>query len=90
MMTSFLNLCQKWVILIEPNKKKKYYYVANILEESNKLRYDYFASYLKLKTKVFYKFAEPVEPDIAVVGKDDIKFILPGPKVQGKQIIHSQ
>lgn len=71
------------VVLIETNKKKKYYYVAKILEESNEPEYDYFVSYLKLKSKVFYKFAEPVEPDLAGVWKNDIKFILPDPKVEG-------
>lgn len=71
------------VILIETNKKKKYYYVAKILEESNEPGYDYFVSYLKLKSKVFYKFAEPVEPDMAGVWKNDIKFLLPDPKVEG-------
>lgn len=71
------------VILIEINKKKKYYYVEKILEESNEPGYDYFVSYLKLKCKVFYQFAEPVEPDIARVWKNDIKFILPDPKVKG-------
>ncbi|CAH2091634.1 unnamed protein product [Euphydryas editha] len=71
------------IILIETNKKKKYYYVAKILEESSEAEYDYFVSYLKLKSKVFYKFAEPVEPDMAGVFKNDIKFILPDPNIEG-------
>lgn len=71
------------IILIETEKKKKYYYVGKILEESNEPGYDYYVSYLKLKSKVYYKFAEPLEPDMAGVTKNDIKFILPTPKIDG-------
>lgn len=71
------------LILIETSKKRKYYYVAKILEDSDEREYDYFVSYLKLKSKVFYKFADPVHLDLAGVLKSYIKYILPDPKVEG-------
>lgn len=72
------------IILIESEKKRiKCYYVAKILDDCPEAEYDYSVSYLKLKSKFYHTFCEPIEPDIAMVTKNDMKYILPNPKVDG-------
>lgn len=72
------------IVLIESEKtKKKCYYIAKIIDNSPESGFDYSVSYLKLKSKVYHTFAEPMEPDMAMVSKNDIKYILPNPKVEG-------
>jgi hypothetical protein len=71
------------IVMIESERKKEYHYVAKILEEDDASDYDYFVSYLKVKSKVYFKFSEPIEPDTAGITKGDVKYILPKPKIDG-------
>ncbi|XP_072929474.1 uncharacterized protein [Epargyreus clarus] len=71
------------IILLETEKKNKLFYIARIIEEPDQDDCDYYVSFLKLKSKVYHKFSEPLEPDCAGVRKIDIKYILPKPKVDG-------
>lgn len=68
------------IILIDTQRKKKYYYVARILEKSDDVNYDYYVSYLKLKSKIYHKFVDPIEPDMAGVLTADIKYSILPPK----------
>lgn len=73
-----------FVIILFKSKKDKIYYVAKILEFlDDDEECDFYVSYLKLKSKILQKFIEPKEPDTAGVNIDDIKFILPFPKIEG-------
>lgn len=62
-------------------KKLEIFYVAKILEVINSE--EYFVSYLRLKDKENLRFSMPLEPDLAAVRVEDIKFILPPPQVNG-------
>ncbi|CAH2088997.1 unnamed protein product [Euphydryas editha] len=71
------------IILLETEKKNKLFYFARIIKEPDEDDCDYYVSFLKLKSEVYHKFCEPFEPDCAGVRKNDIKYILPKPKVNG-------
>lgn len=70
-----------YVLVLFNTKKLEIYYVAKILEVINSE--EYFVSYLRLKEKENLRFSMPLEPDLATVRVEDIKFILPLPQVNG-------
>lgn len=72
-----------YVVVLFVTKKSKAYFVGKILEKIDEDTNDFYISFLKLKSKVHQTFAEPTEPDLAGVKIDDIKYILPEPKIQG-------
>lgn len=43
----------------------------------------YVASFMRVKSKLIMKFCMPLEPDLAEIKIDDIKMILPLPKING-------
>lgn len=75
-----------FVIILFKSKNDKIYYVAKILEIlDDDEDCDFYVSCLKLKSKYQQKFIEPKEPDTAGVNIDDVKFILPFPKVESSR-----
>ncbi|KAJ2937446.1 hypothetical protein O0L34_g19354 [Tuta absoluta] len=74
-----------YVLVLFRTKNNVVYYVARILDivDDDDDDCDFFVSYLKLKSKIQQKFAEPLEPDTAGVKRQDIKYILPIPKTEG-------
>lgn len=72
-----------YVIVQFQSKKQHTYYVAKVLEELEDEEFDYYVSYLKLKSKMYQRFSDPIIPDLAGVNRADIKYILPSPKFHG-------
>lgn len=63
--------------------KIKVYYVAEIIEVCDNNTYG--ASFMRIKNKELMKFKMPLEPDLAEVNLNDIKIILPSPKIHGSK-----
>lgn len=70
-----------YVLVLFKTKKIKIFYVGIIIEKMDETTY--VASFMRVKSKLIMKFCMPLEPDLAEIKIDDIKMILPLPKING-------
>lgn len=74
-----------FVIVIFPGKKQNVFFVAKILNLRNQ-DLEYYVSFLRLKNNSVDLFHFPTVPDVSYVKEDDIKMILPKPRLCGSTI----
>lgn len=72
-----------FVVVAFNTNKTKVYYVAEIIKIRDYNTYG--ASFMRIKNKELMKFTMPLEPDLAEVKLNDIKIILPSPKINGSK-----
>lgn len=72
-----------YVLVIFKAKNIDVYYVAKIIEVDDEDNYG--VSFMRLLNKENMKFRMPIEPDLANVTLNEIKMILPLPKINGTE-----